>query len=139
MATPDRQILLVEDNPGDIKLIEIALAEYKFPGSITKARDAGEALDYLKARINQSGASLPDLILLDWNLPNTAGDGFLTAVKAEPALRHIPVVVFTSSESEFDAHRAAELGAAAYISKPPDLDSYMSAVRHVVRQWCPLA
>lgn len=119
------ELLLVEDNPGDARLLEEVLKEEGIAARLRVVRDGIEALNALRA----PGARLPDLILLDLNLPRKNGREFLSDMKTDEALRRIPVVVLTGSMAEEDVVRAYELYANCYITKPATLDGFAAAVR----------
>jgi two-component system, chemotaxis family, response regulator Rcp1 len=129
------EVLLVEDNPGDVRLTREALRDSKVLSNLTVARDGEEALAYLRREGAFHAATRPDLILLDLNLPRRDGREVLEAIKAEPALRTIPVVILTSSEAERDIARAYELNANCYITKPVDLDQFITVVRAIEDFW----
>ena len=114
------QILLAEDNPADVYLIEEALREHKVPFRITVAED-GEAAMAMVA----SGEVQPDLILLDLNMPKRSGGEVLTHIRAQPHCRTTPVIVLTSSDSPADREEALRLGATSYIRKPTGLDEFL--------------
>jgi CheY-like chemotaxis protein len=129
------EILLVEDNPGDVRLTREALKEGKIRNNLNVASDGVEALRYLRREGPHAGAARPDLILLDLNLPRMDGREVLEAVKQDPSLRHIPVVVLTSSAAEQDIVRAYELHANCYVSKPVDLDQFIHVVKSIEDFW----
>jgi CheY-like chemotaxis protein len=129
------QLLLVEDNPGDVELTREALHEVPVPCRLSVARDGAEALRFLRREGAHAGAPRPDLVLLDLNLPRLDGRAVLAAVKQDPALRAIPVVVLTTSRAPADVREAYALHANAYVVKPADLDAHFAAVRALVEFW----
>jgi len=129
------EILLVEDNPGDVRLTREALKEGKIRNNLNVAGDGVEALRYLRREGPYGKSTRPDLILLDLNLPKMDGREVLEAVKADPALRLIPVVVLTSSAAEQDIVRAYDLHANCYVSKPVDLDQFIHVVKSIEDFW----
>lgn len=128
-------ILLVEDNPGDVRLTREALRESKLLNELAVASDGVEALAMLRRQGDYSDATTPDLILLDLNLPRLDGREVLQAVKEDPVLRRIPVVVLTTSEAEQDILRAYDLHANCYIVKPVDLEQFLHVVRSIEDFW----
>lgn len=128
-------VLLVEDNPGDVDLTREALEEANPRVRLAVARDGEEALAVLRREGAHAGVPRPDLILLDLNLPRLDGHGVLAAVKADPALRTIPVVVLTSSAAEQDVARAYGLSANCYVTKPLVLEQFLDVVRGIDRFW----
>jgi two-component system, chemotaxis family, response regulator Rcp1 len=129
------QILLVEDNPGDIRLTREALKEAKFRNKVQVVGDGIEALAYLRQEGQYSGAMRPHLIMLDLNLPRMDGREVLAAIKKDADLRRIPVVVLSSSEAESDIARAYELHANAYVTKPVDIDHFLQVVKAIEEFW----
>ena len=129
------EIFLVEDNPGDVRLTREALKEGKIRNNLNVAGDGVEALRYLRREGPYGKSTRPDLILLDLNLPKMDGREVLEAVKADPALRLIPVVVLTSSAAEQDIVRAYDLHANCYVSKPVDLDQFIHVVKSIEDFW----
>jgi CheY-like chemotaxis protein len=129
------EVLLVEDNPGDVRLTREALKEGKIRNNLHVARDGVEALAFLRRQGEHAGAPRPDLILLDLNLPRKDGREVLTEIKEDASLRQIPVVVLTSSQAEEDIVRAYDLHANCYISKPVDLDQFINVVRSIEDFW----
>lgn len=129
------EILLVEDNPGDVRLTIEALKEGKVRNRLNVARDGVEALEYLKREGPFRDATRPDLVLLDLNLPKMDGREVLAAIKADESLRRIPVVVLTTSKAEEDVLRSYALHANCYITKPVDLDQFISVVKSIDDFW----
>jgi len=129
------EILLVEDNPGDVRLTREALREAKVRNNLHVVDDGVKALQFLRRQGEYAGATRPDLILLDLNLPRMGGREVLTEIKADPDLLQIPVVVLTSSQAEQDIVRAYELHANCYISKPVSLDQFVSVVKSIENFW----
>jgi CheY-like chemotaxis protein len=125
------EILLVEDDPGDELITREAFEHNKLKNNLHVAHDGEEGLDFLYQRGQYEGAPRPDLILLDLNLPKYDGRQLLEKVKSDPDLARIPVVVLTTSSAEEDILRSYELHANAYVTKPVDLDQFMSAVRQI--------
>jgi CheY-like chemotaxis protein len=129
-------ILLVEDEPADAHLVQVALNENRILADVRHAVDGREALDYLRRQGPRfAEAPRPDLILLDLNMPRMDGREFLAAIKLERDFRQIPVVVLTTSEVERDVIASYHLGAAGYITKPVDLQQFMEAIRDVGDYW----
>ncbi|WNG14155.1 response regulator [Cystobacter fuscus] len=129
------EILLVEDNPGDVRLTIEALKEGKVSNRLSVARDGVEALAFLRREGAHASAPRPDLILLDLNLPRRDGREVLAEIKADAKLRRIPVVVLTTSKAEEDILRTYDLHANCYINKPVDLDQFISVVRSIDDFW----
>ena len=129
------QILLVEDNPGDVRLTREALKEAKFRNTVQVVGDGVEALAYLHQQGQYGGAMRPHLIMLDLNLPRMDGREVLAAIKKDVDLRRIPVVVLSSSEAESDIARAYELHANAYVTKPVDIDHFLQVVKAIEEFW----
>ena len=125
------ETLLVEDNLGDAELATIALKRSQFVHHLSVARNGIEALAMLRSQAPFGNAPLPTLILLDLNLPKKHGLDVLADIKADPLLRQIRVVVFTSSSSDEDITIAHELGADEYVAKPLDLGEYFAAVNSI--------
>jgi CheY-like chemotaxis protein len=125
------QVLLVEDDPGDVLMTREALAENKLANHLHVVNDGEAALEFLHQRGQFVGAPTPDLVLLDLNLPRVDGRQVLAEVKADPLLRQIPVVVLTTSEAEEDVLRSYELHANAYVTKPVDFDRFIEIVRKI--------
>ena len=129
------EILLVEDNPGDVVLTKEAFAEAKISNNITVAKDGEEALDYLFKRNGYENATTPDLILLDLNMPKKDGREVLAEIKADENLKRVPVVILTSSQSEQDVAKTYDLHANCYVLKPIDLTKFANIVSAVENFW----
>lgn len=129
------EILLVEDNPGDVELTREAFIDGKIGNHINVARDGVEALEYLRRKGVYSNAVRPDIVLLDLNLPRKGGLEVLAELKADPDLRSIPIVVLTTSRDEEDIARSYHAHANCYISKPVDFDKFMGVVRSLESFW----
>jgi chemotaxis family two-component system response regulator Rcp1 len=129
------ELLLVEDNPGDVELTREALEEARVRNRLSVVGDGVEALAFLRREGPYAGAPRPDLVMLDLNLPRKDGREVLAEIKQDPELRRIPVVVLTTSEAEKDVLGAYELHANAYIVKPVDLDQFLGVVRSVEGFW----
>jgi two-component system, chemotaxis family, response regulator Rcp1 len=129
------EILLVEDSPGDVRLTREALREGKVLNELQVVGDGVEALDYLFQRNQHVGAPRPDLILLDLNLPKKDGREVLSEIKTDNALKRIPVVVLTTSQSEEDVLRTYDLHANCYIPKPVDFERFIEVVRSIDAFW----
>lgn len=128
-------ILLVEDNPGDVRLTVEALKEGKILVDLQVARDGVEALAILRREAPFEHAPRPDLILLDLNLPRMDGRQVLEVIKADAQLRYIPVVVLTTSAAEQDILQAYHLHANCYITKPVDLEQFIRVVKAIDNFW----
>ncbi|HOM14592.1 response regulator [Thermomonas aquatica] len=132
---PDKEILLVEDNPDDAELTRIAFAETGGDYRLRVVSDGAEALSYLYAC---APAELPALVLLDLNLPKLDGREVLQAIRAEPATRSLPVVVLTTSAEPFDVDKVYALGANSYIQKPVEFERFVEVVRQIGLYWLAL-
>lgn len=135
ITTRAAEILLVEDNAGDVRLTREALKDGKVSNNLRVVRDGVEALAYLRREGKYAKAATPDLILLDLNLPKKDGREVLATIKADPNLRRIPVVILTTSEGEEDVLRAYNLNANCYITKPVDLAQFVRIVRSIESFW----
>jgi CheY-like chemotaxis protein len=131
----DIRILIIEDNPGDVRLLKDALKELNAPVEIRVASDGAEGLQITFDKNRGSDSWHPDLIFLDLNLPKIGGHEVLARLKADPDKRLIPVIVLSSSRAENDINRAYEAHANAYIRKPSSLDDLMNAVRGLKSFW----
>lgn len=129
------EILLVEDNPADVRLTEEALREGKVKNRLAVARDGQEALEFLRRQGKFANATRPDLILLDLNLPRKDGREVLAEIKNDDDLKLIPVVVLTTSSAEQDILKSYKLHANCYITKPVDLEQFVSVVRSIDDFW----
>jgi CheY-like chemotaxis protein len=129
------EILLVEDNPGDVRLTIEALREGKVHNRLTVASDGVEAMAILRQAGQYAEAPRPDLILLDLNLPKKDGREVLAEIKADDGLKRIPVVILTSSGADEDILRSYDLQAACYITKPVDLDQFLTVVQSIESFW----
>lgn len=129
------EILLVEDSPSDIELTLTAFAECKVQNIIHVVNDGEEALDFLYRRGKFTGAPTPDVIMLDLNLPKQNGQEVLSIIKQDQLLKHIPVVILTSSEAERDIVKSYNLNANCYIIKPVDVEKFLSVVKSVEHFW----
>jgi chemotaxis family two-component system response regulator Rcp1 len=128
-------ILMVEDNPGDARLTREALRESKVYNNLHHVRDGVEAMQFLCKEGEFASAPTPDIILLDLNLPRKDGRQVLAELKAIPKLKHIPVVVLTTSEAEQDIVKSYELHANCYITKPVDLDKFVDIIHGIENFW----
>lgn len=135
VVTKPIKILLVEDSPGDIRLTEEVLREGKVHNNLSVVRNGVEALAFLHQTGKYVDAPRPDLILLDLNLPKRDGREVLAEIKEDPNLKHIPVVVLTTSNAEQDILRAYDLDANCYINKPVDLEQFFTAIRSIENFW----
>ena len=125
------EVLLVEDDPGDVLMTQEAFEEHKVRNKLNVVSDGEEALAYLRREGPHADAPRPDLILLDLNLPRVDGRQVLQAIKEDPDLRRIPVVVLTTSGADEDILRSYSLHANAYVTKPVDFDSFIAVVRQI--------
>jgi len=125
------EILLVEDDPGDILMTQEALGEHKMAHLLHVARDGEEALAFLRHQGDFADAPSPDLVLLDLNLPRRDGREVLLEIRSDAELTHLPVIVLTTSEAEEDVLRSYQLHANAYVTKPVDFPSFVGAVRQI--------
>jgi CheY-like chemotaxis protein len=129
------EILLVEDNPGDVRLTIEALKEAKVRNRLSVAKDGVEALAFLRREGSYAEAARPDLILLDLNLPRKDGREVLAEIKVDTSLRSIPVVILTTSRADQDILKSYELHANCYITKPVDLDQFITVVKSIESFW----
>ncbi|MFA8342864.1 MAG: response regulator [Rhodothermaceae bacterium] len=128
-------ILLVEDNPGDVRLTQEALKDSKIKNSLYIVDNGEKAIDFLYKRNGYEKASTPDLIILDLNLPKKDGKEVLAEIKSDEDLKHIPVVVLTTSKAEEDILKSYKLYANCYVTKPLELDNFIEVVRTIENFW----
>jgi CheY-like chemotaxis protein len=129
------EILLVEDNPGDVNLTRIALADREINVNLSVVADGVEAMNFLHHQGKYHQSIHPDLILLDWNLPRKDGREVLVEIKADEKLQRIPVVVLTTSESEEDILKAYNLRANCFITKPVDFHRFVQIIQSIEDFW----
>jgi CheY-like chemotaxis protein len=129
------QILLVEDSPTDVELTQEALAEARVSNQLSIVRNGEDALAFLRREGEFADAPMPDIVLLDWNLPRLSGSEVLEAIRADEDLTHIPVIVLTTSSSDEDVLRSYQLHANSYVRKPLGLDQFISAVKAIEGYW----
>lgn len=128
-------ILIVEDNPGDVRLVQEVLKESKIRNNLYVAKDGLEAIGFLRRESQYADAPRPDLILLDLNLPGKDGREVLAEIKEDHDLKRIPVVVLTTSEAEEDILRTYDLHANCYITKPIHLDQFIKVMGTIEKFW----
>lgn len=128
-------ILLVEDNPGDIRLTKEALKESKMANNLHVAIDGVEAIDFLRKRGRFFNSPTPDLILLDLNLPRKGGIEVLAEIKANGQMKVIPTVVLTTSQSEKDILKSYELHVNCFVTKPVEFDAFMTVIKSIEDFW----
>lgn len=124
-------VLLVEDNPGDILLMKEVLSENDDYIKLTIIKDGAEAMHYLKNNTTQTLANLPDLVILDLNLPKKNGREILNNIRNDDALKDLPVIIFTSSDAEEDVSICKQLKVIKYYKKPIDFDEYISTIKEI--------
>jgi len=129
------EILLAEDNPGDVKLTQKALAKGKIQNTLHVVNDGVEAMAFLRKEGEYADAPRPDLILLDLNMPRMGGREVLEALDEEPSLGRIPVVILTSSEAEQDIVDSYDRHANAYLTKPINFEGFVDIVRRIEEFW----
>ncbi len=136
-AAPDKlpEVLLIEDNPGDVRLAREAFRECRMRCSVRVANDGSAALRYLRGDGCPAEAHRPALILLDLNLPGMDGREVLGQIKSDPGLRRIPVIVLTTSMSEEDISRCYDLHADGYVTKPVNMDEFVEIIGRIERLW----
>ena len=125
------EVLLVEDDPGDVLMTQEAFEEHKVRNNLAVVNDGTDAIAYLRREGQYADAPRPDLILLDLNLPRVDGRQVLQAIKEDPDLRRIPVVVLTTSQADEDILRSYKLHANAYVTKPVDFERFIAVVRQI--------
>ena len=129
------EILLVEDNPGDVRLTQEVLKEGRIANTLRVVNDGVAAMEYLRCEGEYAEMCRPDLVLLDLNLPKMDGRDVLAMIKSDPELRSIPIVVLTTSSAEVDILKAYDLHANCYITKPVDLNDFVKVVRSIEDFW----
>ena len=134
-AAVSLNILLVEDNPGDIRLTREALRDARIANTVWTAQDGEDAMDFLRQAGVHQDAPRPDLVLLDLNLPKKDGREVLQEIKTDPALQRIPVIVLTTSSADRDVLLSYDLHANCYIKKPIEFDEFMTAIRGIENFW----
>lgn len=132
-------ILLVEDNPGDIRLTYEALKEGQFPNNLYVVKDGLEAMEFLQGKGRYAGINLPDLILLDLNLPKMDGREVLKFIKTDEHLKHIPVVILSTTRDKDEIYRAYDLYANCFIAKPLNFDKFIDVVKWIEQFWLSIA
>lgn len=125
------QILLVEDDPGDVLITREAFAENKVRNHLSVVSDGESAMQFLRREGDFTAAPRPDLVLLDLNLPRKAGHEVLAEIKSDPALQRIPVVVLTTSDAEEDVLRSYDLHANAFVTKPVDFSCFLNVIKQI--------
>ncbi len=134
-----RNVLIIEDNPGDVRLIQEALRKLQPPAAIHVAENSEQALGFLLRQGAFTRAPRPDLIFLDFNLPKSDSRELLCRIKQNSHTRPIPVAVLTSSEADHDVREAYELHANCYLRKPVDLDSFLNMIQTAAHFWLEVA
>lgn len=129
------EILMIEDNPGDVRLAQEGLKRGKVVNNLRVAEDGETGLAMLRKEGEHAGSASPDLILLDLNLPGIGGREVLAEIKSDPALEHIPVVVLTSSEAEEDILKSYKLKTNSYIIKPVEFQKFMDMMKKLDDYW----
>ena len=129
------EILIVDDNPGDVDLTKMALRDARIMNEVHTARDGAEAMRFLKRKGEYTTAMRPDLVFLDLNMPKVDGYKVLEQMKADAELRKIPVIVMSGSSAEADLARCYDAQISAYLVKPSNLDDYFSAIRSIKELW----
>jgi chemotaxis family two-component system response regulator Rcp1 len=129
------EILLADDSPAELRSLQEALKEANGRTHFNVVWDGEVALTFLRQEGPYAGVARPDLILLDLNLPRKNGRAVLAAIKSDPELKHIPVVIFTTSEAEQDIRQAYELGANCYVRKPTSLDEFLHMMQTLMEFW----
>ena len=139
MADKKIEVLLAEDNPGDVRLTRDALRQSSLRMTLSVVGDGEEAIAYLRRKGQYAHVVLPSLVLLDLNMPKKTGLEVLSEMRADPDLEHIPVVVFTSSEAEEDILASYRSHANGYVSKPTYVEEYTKAVKSIENFWLRVA
>ena len=135
MMNTTAKILMVDDNPADIDLASEVLAQSKGHFHVKVVHDGAEAISYLRRQGKYATSPVPDLVVLDLNLPRKSGQDVLATVKSDPKLARIPVVVFTTSQAMSDVSRSYELGANCYLQKPGNLRDFVAVVQSMANFW----
>jgi len=130
-STAPIEVLLVEDDPGDVLMTQEAFADYKIANRLSVVTNGEDAIAYLRKQGRYADVPTPDLVLLDLNLPRRDGREVLRDIKGDPQLRRVPVVVLTTSEAEEDILASYDLHANAYVRKPVDFEQFVAAVRAI--------
>jgi CheY-like chemotaxis protein len=130
-ASEPIEVLLVEDDPGDVLMTQEAFADYKIANRLSVVTNGEDAIAYLRKQGRFADAPTPDLVLLDLNLPRRNGREVLRDIKSDALLRRVPVVILTTSEAEEDVLASYELHANAYVRKPVDFEQFVAAVRAI--------
>jgi two-component system, chemotaxis family, response regulator Rcp1 len=131
-----RTVLLAEDSPSDVKLFQLACADAFGAGSrIQVVNDGEEALDYLRQRGEFRGVELPNLVILDLNMPRLGGLDVLAEMKKDDDLKSIPVIMLSSGGAESDINKAYSIGACCYVRKPMDFSTFEQTCRSIARFW----
>ncbi len=129
------EILLVEDNPGDVRLTQEAFKEGKMINNLSVVEDGVEAMAFLRREGKYTDVPRPDLILLDLNMPKKDGREVLAEIKQDPKLKHIPVIILTTSQAEQDILKSYDLHANCYISKPVNLNQFDAVIKSIKDFW----
>ncbi len=135
MPNKTTDILLVEDNPADVRLVEEAFKESELDVRIHTIEESSNILNFLSKEAKYKNAPSPDLILLDLNMPRTDGHAIISELKSNDSFRVIPLIVFSSSSSEKDIHDSYQLGANCYLTKPTDFDGYTKLMKLIEEFW----
>jgi CheY-like chemotaxis protein len=130
-STQPIEVLLVEDDPGDVLMTQEAFQDYKIANNLSVVTNGEDAIAYLRKQGPYADVPTPDLVLLDLNLPRRDGREVLRDIKSDPALRRVPVVVLTTSDAEADVLASYDLHANAYVRKPVDFEQFVAAVRAI--------
>lgn len=133
------EVLLVDDNPADVRLMREAFRETRLNSTLRVAADGIEAMAYLRHEGDYASMPRPDIVLLDLNLPRKNGHEVLAEIRRDPSLRLIPVVVLTTSSSPDDIQRSYDLQANCFITKPADIERFIGAVKTIGEHWLRLA
>lgn len=133
------EILMVDDNPADIDLTSVVLSQSQPLSHVSAVNDGVEAISFLRREGKYAEAPVPDLVVLDLNLPRQDGCEVLSKIKADPVLAKIPVVIFTTSQAKSDVDRSYELGANGYLRKPGNLPEFVAVVESMAKFWLSFA